>query len=86
MITVEDIALSEKLRISEYQHIAVNKATTGQPDNPPWHMIRKGRLTVSNFGSLLNCKRVTRCLMKGVLGQYDLSRVQAINWGIINKS
>ena len=48
-------------------------------------MIQKGRLTVSNFGSLLNCKRVTQSLLKQVLGQYDLSRVQAINCGITTK-
>lgn len=102
MITVEDIVLSEefvthvdeksyltrKLRVSEDQCIALNKATIGQRDNPCWHMIRKGRLTASNFGSVLNCKRVTQSLIKRVLGQYDLSRVQAINnyWGIINES
>ena len=100
VITVEDIVLSEefvnhvdkksylteKLRVTEDQRIALNKATIGQRDNPCWHMIRKGRLTASNFGSVLNCKRVTQSLIKRVLGQYDLSRVQAINWGIINES
>ena len=100
VITVEEIVLSaefvnhvdkksyltEKLRMSEDQRIAVNKATPGQRDNPSWHMIRKGRLTASNFGSVLNCKRVTPSLIKRVLGQYDLSRVQAINWGIINEN
>ena len=100
VITVEEIVLSaefvnhvdkksyltEKLRMSEDQRIAVNKATLGQRDNPSWHMIQKGRLTVSNFGSVLNCKRVTPSLIKRVLGQYDLSRVQAINWGIINEN
>ena len=97
VITVEDIVLSEefvnhvdkksylteKLRVSEDQRIALNKATIEQRGNPCWHMIRKGRLT--NFGSVLNCKRVTQSLIKRVLGQYDLSRVQAINWGIISK-
>ena len=48
-------------------------------------MIQNGRLTASNFGSVLNCKRVTQSLFKRVLGQYDLSRVQVIYWGIINK-
>ena len=63
VMTVEDIVLSEEfvnhvdkksyltetLRISEDQCIAINKATIGQRDNPSWHMIRKGRLTASNF-------------------------------------
>lgn len=78
--------LTEKIRMSEDLRIAVNKATLGQPDNPSWHMIGKGRLMASNFGSVLNCKRVTPSLIKRVLGQYDLSRVQAINWVIINEN
>ena len=96
--TVEDIVLCEeflnhadktsylieKLRISEDQRVAVNTATIGQRDNPSWQMLRKGRLTASNLGSALNCKRVTA--IKRILGQCDLSRVQAINWGIINEN
>ena len=46
-------------------------------------MIRKGRLTVSNFGSVRNCKWVAQFRVKWVLDEYDLSRLQAINWGII---
>ena len=98
--TVEDIVLCEeflnhadktsylieKLRISEDQRVAVNTATIGQRDKPSWQMLRKGRLTASNFGSVLNCKRVTVSLIKRILGQRDLSRVQAINWGIINEN
>ena len=100
MNTVEDIVLCEeflnhadktsylieKLRISEDQRVAVNTATIGQRDNPSWQMKSKGRLTASNFGSVLKCKRVTVSLIKRILGQCDLSRVQAINWGIINEN
>ena len=100
MNTVEDIVLCEeflnhadktnylieKLRISEDQRVAVNTATIGQRDNPSWQMKSKGRLTASNFGSVLKCKRVTVSLIKPILGQCDLSRVQAINWGIINEN
>lgn len=98
--TVEDIVLSEqfinhedkmaymteKLVITGEQQKAVNVATVGQRDSPSWHMLRKGRLTASNFGPVLNCKRVTPSLIKRVLGQYDLSKVQAINWGITNEN
>lgn len=49
-------------------------------------MLRKGRLIASNFGPVLNCKRVTPSLIKRVLGQYDLSRVQSINWGVVNEN
>ena len=60
MITVEDIVLSEEF----VNH--VDKKS---------YLTEKGRLTASNFGSVLNCKRVTQSLIKRVLGQYDLSRV-----------
>ena len=76
----------EKLTISEDQHIASHNATIGQRDNPSWHIVRKGRLTASTFGVVLNCTRATPSLIKRVLGQYDLSRVQANNCGIINEN
>lgn len=75
----------ERLKIDEYQRKTVHERTSGQRDNPTWHMLRKGRLTASNFGPVLNCKRVTPSLIKRVLGQYDLSRVQSINWGVMKK-
>lgn len=48
-------------------------------------MIRKSRLTASNFGSILSAKRVTPSLIKRLLGEYDLTRVRAIQWGITNE-
>ena len=95
---VEDILFSEefvghmgkssyvvgKLTIFEDQRMATYNATIGQRDNPSWHIVHKGRLTANTFGMVLNCKRVTPSLIKCVLGQYDLSRVQASNWGITN--
>lgn len=64
----------------------VSRLTSGQRDNPSWQMIRKGRLTASNFGSVLNVKRVTPSLIKRLLGEYDLSRVKAVQWGVTNES
>lgn len=49
-------------------------------------MLRKERLTTSNVGSVLNAKRVTRSLLKKELGEYNLSGVQAINWGRNNEA
>ena len=60
----------------------VSHFTAGQRDNPSWQMIRKSRLIASNFGSILNTKRVTPSLIKGLLGEYDLTRVKAVQWGI----
>lgn len=48
-------------------------------------LIRKGRLTASNFGCVLNAKRATPSLIKRLLGQYKLSGVKAIEWGVNNE-
>ena len=64
----------------------VSRLTAGQRDNPSWQMIRRGRLTASNFGSVLNAKRVTPSLIKRLLGEYDLSRVKAVQYGVCNES
>ena len=63
----------------------VSHFTAGQRDNPSWQMIRKSRLTAINFGSILNAKRVTPSLIKRLLGEYDLTRVKAVQWGITNE-
>jgi len=63
----------------------VSQLTAGQRDNPSWQMIRKDRLTASNFGCVLNAKRVTPSLLKWLLGDYDLSRVKAVQWGVTNE-
>ena len=48
-------------------------------------LIRRGRLTASNFGYVLKAKRVTPSLIKRLLGEYDLSGVKAIAWGVSNE-
>ena len=63
----------------------VSVLTTGQRDNPAWHLARKGRLTASNFGAVLKAKRVTLALTTRLLGDCDLSRVRAIAWGVDNE-
>ena len=63
----------------------VSALTTGQRDNPAWHLARKGRLTASNFGPVLKAKWVTQALTTRLLGDYDLSRVRAIAWGVDNE-
>ena len=35
----------------------------------------------SNFSSVLKAKRITPSLLKRLLGEYDLSRVKAVQWG-----
>lgn len=46
----------------------VAELTKGQRMNPMWHQARKGRLTASNFGRVLKCKRVTPTLIKRAVG------------------
>ena len=48
-------------------------------------MRRKGRLTAGNFGPVLTAKRVTPSLLKRLMGEYDLSGVKAITWGVNNE-
>lgn len=63
----------------------ISSLTSGQRNNPSWHLVRKGRLTASNFGCVLNAKRTTPSLIKRLLGEYDISRVKAVAWGITNE-
>ena len=97
--TVEEIILSnefvesglstdfllEKLKVTERNVKQVVQVTENQRDSDAWHMLRKGRLTASNFGPVLQAKRVTPSLITRVLGEYDISRVQAVRWGIVNE-
>ena len=72
-----------KIQSSTIQEIA--KLTVGQRENPAWSMLRKGRLTASNFGPVLAAKRVSQSLLKRLMGEYDLSGVKAITWGVNNE-
>ena len=99
--TIEDIIFSEEFlqtrglqqldclvrrsRILEEDILKISRVTVGQRDNPAWHLARRGRLTASNFGSVLKAKRVTPSLLKRLLGEYDLSRVKAVQWGVNNE-
>ena len=77
--------LARQSRILEEDILKISRITVGQRDNPAWHLARRGRLTASNFGSVLKAKRVTPSLLKRLLGEYDLSRVKAVQWGVNNE-
>ena len=77
--------LVRRSRILEEDILKISRITVGQRDNPAWHLARRGRLTASNFGSVLKAKRVTPSLLKRLLGGYDLSRVKAVQWGVNNE-
>ncbi|XP_078377984.1 uncharacterized protein LOC144661153 [Oculina patagonica] len=78
--------IRQKLKVEEEIVQQISKLTIGQRNNPSWHLVRKGRLTASNFGSVIKAKRVTPSLIKRLLGEYDISRVKAVAWGITNEA
>ena len=60
-----------KAKVNERDIVLVSEMTVGQRDNPTCYLARRGRLTASNFGSVLQAKR-------------DLSQVKAVHWGVNN--
>ena len=78
--------IQDKVKISNDAVETIATITKGQRTNPLWHHVRKGRLTASNFGSVLNAGRITPSLLKRLLGEYDLSRVKAVQWGVQNEA
>ena len=76
----------DTMSLNEGEIKDVAELTCGQRVKDSWHMIRKGRLTASNFGIVLNSKRISPSLMKRVMSEYDLSRVKAVAWGINNEA
>ena len=73
-------------QITDANVLLVSQITMGQRDDPAWHLARRGRLTANNFGSLLHAKIVTPLLLKRLLGEYDLPRVKAVQWGANNEA
>ena len=54
--------------------------TVGQRNNTSWHLTRKGILIASSFGCAL---RVILSLLKRLLGEYDRSKVKAVQWAVL---
>ena len=74
-----------KLEINENTRNYVACVTTGQRTNPLWLMYRKGRVTASNFGYILPAiarESYPPSLFKRLLGEYDLSGVKSVQFGI----
>ena len=77
--------LVRRCRLQATDTLEIRELTVGKQDNPAWYLARSCRLTASNFGSVLKAKRVTSSLVKRLLGEYDLSRVKAVQWGVNNE-
>lgn len=102
MPLVEDLLLSESFLHAEDQdnwlrtqlkvtgdiiNMTAEK-TKGQRNNAVWAIVRKLRITASNFGQVLKAarrKRMSKSLLKRLLSAYNLERCPAISWGITNE-
>uniref|UniRef100_V5GT43 YqaJ viral recombinase domain-containing protein n=1 Tax=Anoplophora glabripennis TaxID=217634 RepID=V5GT43_ANOGL len=86
-IEAEDKALfvCNRLAITEEVRNSITQSTIGQSKNPNWLVARKYRLTAIHFGEVLAaCKRdrYPPSLFKNLLGDYDVTGVQAVQWGL----
>nr|CAI5822470.1 unnamed protein product [Callosobruchus analis] len=88
LIFHEDYVSSDnKLRPSEsrYEYVKqIAQQTVGQQSNPRWLLVRKNRLTASNFSALIAACRRQRfppSLFKRLLGTYNMEHLKAIQWG-----
>jgi hypothetical protein len=77
--------LIERIKVDTKLIQEISNMTSDQRDSPSWHMVRRGRLTASNFGHVLKAKRATPSLVKRLLGEYNLSGVKAVTWGVNNE-
>jgi len=77
--------VSDRLPLTEEQIKEAEVATRGQSENSMWAIVRKGRLTASNFGPVLKCiergRKPSKSLLRTLLGDYDLSSLRAVQWG-----
>ena len=78
--------IRRKLKIKKQIVMQVGTVPIGQRKNPSWHLVRKGCLTASKFGAVINAKRVTPSLLKCLLGEYDISCVKDMAWAITNET
>jgi hypothetical protein len=63
-----------------FDPIRVEELTRGQRNNDAWELARKGRLTASNFGTIVNCNKVTS-VVKSIMGYYKFASTDALEWG-----
>ena len=73
--------IRRKLKVEREIVNQISSLTDGQRNNPSKHLVRTGRLTANNSGTVVNAKRVTLSFIKRLLGEYDISRVQAVARG-----
>lgn len=80
--------LEETLKVNETTIRMVEEATKGQRSNANWLMIKKLRLTASNFGKIISAikrGKYSKSLYHSLITQTNLDHVKAIQWGIENE-
>ena len=95
--TVDDLSqhaqnvqeLCKRLQLTPEEIQQIERITRGQRDNPLWTAYRKGRITASNFQPVLKVcsanRKPSKSLISALLGDKDLSRVRAAQWGITHE-
>ncbi|KAK7939877.1 hypothetical protein WMY93_003203 [Mugilogobius chulae] len=81
--------LKDKMAMTPDQIQQVAQLTAGQSNNHLWALVRKNRLTASNFSSALAALRRNRfppSLFKKIMCSYNLSNKDAIIWGTNNEA
>ena len=71
--TLESLVNKDVSHLSEPEVDAINKCTMGQADNPKWAVIRKNRITSSNFYSvhtrMISANKNPSCDISALLGR-----------------
>ncbi|KAK5648113.1 hypothetical protein RI129_003005 [Pyrocoelia pectoralis] len=76
--------LKEKCAIDDQQIKLIADITKGQTLNENWFLVRKHRITASNFGLILSCFKRNKfppSLFKALAGAYNLDGIKSIQWG-----
>lgn len=76
------------LKLEERKIDEVANMTIGQFENPMWLIIRKHRLTASNFGRIIKAAKSSKfpaSLFKSLTGSYNLNGIKQIQYGRNNE-
>nr|CAH7726048.1 unnamed protein product [Callosobruchus chinensis] len=87
IVNIEDVIFHEDY-VKEQYITQIAQQTVGQQCNPKWLLLRKNRLTASNFAAVLfACRRqrFPQSLFKRLLGTYNMEHIKAIQWGNIHE-
>lgn len=81
------VRVLDEMVLSEHNVSEVERLTRGQRTNSMWGIVRAGRLTASNIGSVIKIKggKPNKSLTKSLLGEYNASGARPVQWGVLNE-